>query len=576
MSFFEPSLLTSLSSNFDEHQWVKHIQHTLDEELEADSARIPITIFSVPRPLMQCSPDSYIPQQVAIGPYHHFRPEVYDMERYKVAAAKRNKIELPSIRLQDVVDHLLRLDLRVRANYHRPVNLGPETLAWMMAVDACFLLEFFQVCGVKKGKVLAKTPSRLSHLIHLSGNKTAHNAILRDIVMLENQIPLFVLRLLLELQFSSLDTADQLLAAMLISLANEISPFRTAGGSRRDIEIKDCPHLLDFLYRRVVPKLEENPKSESTVEIDGSGEEEENNGRSFSPTGGSFSKPSNLREMFGDAWEQNSGSAVGPAAWIKRTWSSRPVQLVVKLPWTIISKIPIVNMVKDPVENMFVSLWRAEDEESSNKPKKDDDIHKAPSLDEITIPSVSQLSSIGVRFVAAADGGISGLRFDEATMTFTIPAVELDVNSGVVLRNLVAYEACCVWGPLVLTRFVELMNGIVDTEEDAGILCRSGVIVNRLKSEREVADLWNGMSRSIRLTRVASLDKVIGDVNRYYNGRWRVRAGKFMRRYVFGSWRVLTFLAALVLLLLAALQSFCQVYSCSRFFPIEVVGPGGT
>ena len=34
-------------------------------------------------------PDSYTPQQVAIGPYHYWRQELYEMERYKIASAKR-------------------------------------------------------------------------------------------------------------------------------------------------------------------------------------------------------------------------------------------------------------------------------------------------------------------------------------------------------------------------------------------------------------------------------------------------------------------------------------------------------
>lgn len=34
-------------------------------------------------------PDSYAPQQVAIGPYHYWRQELYEMERYKIASAKR-------------------------------------------------------------------------------------------------------------------------------------------------------------------------------------------------------------------------------------------------------------------------------------------------------------------------------------------------------------------------------------------------------------------------------------------------------------------------------------------------------
>ncbi|KAL0342147.1 UNVERIFIED_CONTAM: hypothetical protein Scaly_1877300 [Sesamum calycinum] len=252
MSFFQQNMLTSLPSNFDERQWVKQIRQTLDEELDEET-ETPVTIFAVPKTLFISCPDFYIPQQVAIGPYHHLRAELYDMERYKVAAAKRNQRELNNLKLQDIVDHLIRFELRIRACYHRPVSLGGEALAWLLAVDVSFLLEFLEVCGVKKGKTLTKLPSRLAYLLDLSGNKTAHDSILRDVVMLENQVPLFVLRMVLECQFSSLDLADEILLDMLMELSREVSPFETAEAAGGKIEVKECAHLLDFLYRFIVP-----------------------------------------------------------------------------------------------------------------------------------------------------------------------------------------------------------------------------------------------------------------------------------------------------------------------------------
>ncbi|GFQ00999.1 putative upf0481 protein at3g02645 [Phtheirospermum japonicum] len=556
MSFFQLNMLTSLSPTFDEHQWVHHIRKSLDDELEEET-EIPITVFGVPKALMLSSPDSYIPQQVAIGPYHHFRAEVYDMERYKVAAAKRNQRELRNLKLQDIVDHLIKFELRVRASYHRPVSFGPEALAWMLVVDVCFLFEFFQVCGVKKGKVLTKTPSRLACLIDLSGNKTAHNAILRDIVMLENQIPMFVIRMLLEFQLSSLDLADQLLVDMLIGFSNEISPFKMVEGPR-EIEMKESAHVLDFLYHFIVPKIEADPSEAIQIH------EDEGHQNEDVPNTSSFSKPGHLRKFFDVLWQILSSLKPRPLEWIKSIIHSRPLKVILKLPWTILTKIPILKMLKGPIENAFnvfnMDKEKKDDEESSLSSANNNNNNKPPLLEEITIPSVTQLLEVGVQFVPTKEG-ITSIGFDQKTLTFYIPTIELDVNSEVVLRNLVAYEAC------------SLMNGIIDTEEDAKMLCQRGIIINRLKSEKEVAELWNGMSRSIRLTKVPCLDRVIGDVNKYYNGRWKVKVGNFMKKYVFGSWKILTFLAAVMMLLLTSLQAFCQVYSCSRLVPMKALEP---
>jgi hypothetical protein len=62
------------------------------------------------------------------------------------------------------------------------------------------------------------------------------------------------------------------------------------------------------------------------------------------------------------------------------------------------------------------------------------------------------------------------------------------------------------------------------------------------------------------------MDKTIEDVNKFYNNRLKIKMRKFIKSYVFGSWKILTFLATIFLLLMTALQAFCSVYTCYRFF----------
>ncbi|XP_019244550.1 PREDICTED: uncharacterized protein LOC109224425 [Nicotiana attenuata] len=176
--------------------------------------------------------------------------------RYKVAAVKRTQNQLQNLKFQNLVEHLLKLESRIRACYHKYLNFSGETLAWMMAVDASFLLEFLHIYAVKEGKVLITvSSSRMSHLVDAAGRKSAHNAILRDLAMLENQIPLFVLRKILELQFSSLELADDMLMAMLVGLCKELSPFKMVE-IFPEVKVRESAHLLDFLYQMIVPKLE--------------------------------------------------------------------------------------------------------------------------------------------------------------------------------------------------------------------------------------------------------------------------------------------------------------------------------
>ncbi|KAG7998137.1 hypothetical protein I3843_01G243300 [Carya illinoinensis] len=546
----------------DEVQWIIQIRRTLESDLE-DDEEIPVCIFNVPKALLATNPEYYIPQEVALGPYHFWRPELYEMQRYKLAAAKRIQKQLKDLKFQNLVDQLMRLEQRIRACYHKYLDWNSETLAWLMAVDGSFLLEFLQTYAAHEGKGLARISSRMSHLVDHAGMKSAHNAILRDVVMLENQIPLFVLRKMLEFQLSSLESADDLLLSMLMGLCKALSPFKV-GENLPKVQVSQSAHLLGFLYDTIVPKLED-PVPEITEAIGEHNEGMQGDENSSADRG-------YVKQLLGEVWKLLSRLHVAPIHLIKKVLVSRPVKVIIKLPWTILSNLPGFSILKQPVELLFPQNKEAvkPDNESSSS---EDSRSKPPSVEEITIPSVTELIKSGIRF-SPTNGSISSIAFDAKTVTLYLPTVSLDVNSEVTLRNLVAYEASIASGPLVFTRYTELMNGIIDTEEDVKALRARGIILNRLKSDEEVTNLCNGMSKSIRLTKVPFLDKVIEDVNKHHSRRWIVKAGNFFYIYVFGSWQFLTFLAAICLMVLMSLQAFCSVYGCTRVLPVKTVNTG--
>ncbi|KAL6326824.1 hypothetical protein AAG906_011001 [Vitis piasezkii] len=498
-------MTSNTNSSFDE----------LNEELE-DNSEVPVCIFNVPKTLMATKPDCYVPQEVALGPYHRWRPELYEMERYKLAAAKRIQKHLQSLKFHSLVDQLTKHEPRIRSCYHKFLEFNGETLAWMMAIDASFLLEFLQVYAMKEGRMLTKVSSRMSHLVDYAGTKSAHNAILRDMVMLENQIPLLVSRQVLEFQFSSLDQADDMLCSMLTGFGKDLCPFGMMENLPK-IQVEKYAHLLDFLYHLIVPRSKEPSE---IIEVENENESKEGKEESFGDS-------SYVQQLFEEIWKLLSKMNRGPVRILKRIIFSKPVKVILKLPWTIVSNLPGFAILKQPVEYFFFSQDKEENKPENGNSKSNSSI----------------LSKSGVRFLPT-NGGISSITFD------------FRCKHRGTLRNLVAYESSNASGPLVITRYTELMNGIIDTKEDAKFL------------RERVANLWNGMSRSIRLTKVPFLDKVIEDVNKYHSGRWKVKAGKFMKRYVFGSWQFLTFLAAILIVLLMTLQAFCSVYSCPRIFNV--------
>ncbi|XAR53707.1 hypothetical protein NMG60_11022360 [Bertholletia excelsa] len=523
--------------NVDHQRWVAQMRRTLEQEELEEDAEIPVSIFTVPKNLLANNPDYYVPQLVALGPYHHGRPELYEMERYKLSAAKMTQKKLKTIKFQDLADQFTLLESKIQASYHKYLDFNGETLGWMMAVDSCFLLEFLRIYAVREGKVLAAVSSRMSHLVDSSGSKSAYNAIVRDLVMLENQIPFFLLRKILELQLLSLELADGMLLSMMIGLCKEISPFKATDPN---VELTNCAHLLDFLYHMIVPKSKEQS------EITEADEESE----VLEVEGGSLGNPGIFTLFF----SRLNGLC-------KYASFSRGIKVMLWLPWAIISSLPGLRLLKQPIAYLLFSENR--ETKPGNKDPESNHISRPPLVEEITIPSVTELSKAGVCFLPT-NGSIFTVHFDFIAATLYLPTISLEANTEVILRNLVAYEACNASGPLVFTRYTELMNGIIDVEEDAKLLREKGIMLNHLKSDEEAANLWNGMTRSVRLTKVPFIDEVIEDVNRYYNGIWKIKLMNFMESHMSASRQFLTFLVAILLLLLLSLQAYCSLFGCAH------------
>lgn len=85
--------------------------------------KTPVSIFCVPQPMVSFSPHAYIPQLFAFGPYHHWQPQLYDMERYKLVAARRMQERLRGggLGFEEVVEVFEKREFKIRCHYHKYV-----------------------------------------------------------------------------------------------------------------------------------------------------------------------------------------------------------------------------------------------------------------------------------------------------------------------------------------------------------------------------------------------------------------------------------------------------------------------
>lgn len=545
----------------DENGWVIQIKESLDilQQDKEGEEEFCMSIFNVPKELLAQMPEAYTPQSVSIGPYHHWRSELYDMERYKLASARRFQKRINGRKFEPVVvEEFKKYDWQIRSCYHKFIDYKEETLAWIMALDATFLLECLQFYVRHADKSSDVDVKQLGRVLHPTGTGSTHNSVFRDLMMLENQLPLFLLQNLLELQLGSKAKAEERLSSLLRLVCQELSPFSFKLPENSNLHINERGHVLEVLYYAVVPV--------SSSQIPNSTEE----GNDAPDT----EDMSTVTKAFSLLWKTLSSIKVGPFRFLtelpRRVLNGRPLRFLMKLPLrllSIIGNLPVLSALKKPLA-LFVDKDDIKSEEEGDGEGKGDESSVKiipPTREELAIPSVADLYSAGVKFVPT-DGDLTTIQFDEKTATLYLPKVKLDTNTEVILRNLVALEASAAPVALVFTRYIDFMNGMIDSEEDVRLLTQSGVISNHLQSDGEVASLWNSMGKSVRLTKVAYLDKVIKDINTHYNRKWNVVVVEFVNERIFGSWKFLSLVAAAILLAVTCLQAFCSVYNCKKWF----------
>lgn len=484
----------------DDKRWVIEIRNFFEEENDDDEGNyVPVCIFHVPNVLKAIKPEAYSPQLIALGPYHHWREDLYKLEKYKLVSTKRVQARFKTLVLQKLVDKLMKMDAHVRACYHKFFDEDGETLAWLMTIDGIFLLDFLHRFTDKTHSALAFSP-RLSRIfVGSGGKKLAYESILNDIFMLENQIPTIMLRKIMHVvHCTSVDLADDLLALILMDVCKQISPFQINEAYPHPKVIEHW-HLLDLLYHLIIPEQEQTPQEISGVlEI-----------KSMKRTSSSMSLEMETISRF---WKLLSKINVGVI---------RKMSIVIMAPIKMISRISAVS-------NAVATLDEVLPSDHGNAEDTVDE--KAPLVEEIMIPSVTELTDAGIEFCPTT-GNITTIKFDATTRKFHLPVIHLEGVTEVVMRNLVAYEALAGQGPLVLARYTELMNGIIDTSEDAKLM-----------------------------------DKAIVEANKYYDNTPKRKFRVLMTKYIYSSWRILLVIATILMIVLMGLQSFCTVFRCPKIF----------
>ncbi|VVA40035.1 PREDICTED: UPF0481 [Prunus dulcis] len=143
-------------------------------------------IYKVPRRLRDVNNKAYTPQVVSIGPLHHDRKSLKAMEEHKMRYMK-DFLERTKVRLEDLFKNMMEQQAQIRASYAVAVKFDERELVKIIMIDATFTFEVM---------LRVSLPSLQNENDRIFGKPRMLRDIIYDMLLLENQVPFFILEYL--------------------------------------------------------------------------------------------------------------------------------------------------------------------------------------------------------------------------------------------------------------------------------------------------------------------------------------------------------------------------------------------
>ncbi|KAB1220911.1 hypothetical protein CJ030_MR3G026790 [Morella rubra] len=214
----------------------ERISKTTPQQLSTAASKSTCCIFRVPLSFIGTS---YKPRLVSIGPYHRNEPHLQMIEEHKWLYIG-SLLSRTATRLEDYFKTIHPLEMEARECYSETINLSTDEFLEMMVLDGCFILELFR--KVNNSKLFSDNDP-------LATMDWILPSLYRDFLLLENQIPFFVLEKLYEISKMPADQSLSLLAMQFFDRIVErpkevIESFRHLKGL----------HLLDLFRLSFIPR----------------------------------------------------------------------------------------------------------------------------------------------------------------------------------------------------------------------------------------------------------------------------------------------------------------------------------
>ncbi|KAL6216978.1 hypothetical protein ACLB2K_010196 [Fragaria x ananassa] len=423
---------------------------TLKMKLEGLSPLSPLRcIHRVPDRLRRGREKDYTPHVISIGPYHHGNLALKGMEDQK-RWYLHSFMERSHPKLNDYIEKIREQEVKLRNCYTETIVLDSDQFVTMVLVDAIFLIEFLH----RYGRILRDENDCIF------GTPIMYPDVQTDLLMLENQLPLFILDDLLSVYNPESGEGAKQLSVKFLKIQ-----ARVIFGVNLDIDDYSSQvegqHFVDLLRNLLVAPLSEEEKLKGTTKYATAPSIEK-----LHLAGGKIHGETSIPNMFAIRFYDN---------WILK---SRILK----------NGIPKYGILK-------------------------------------------------------------------------IPKLRIGLTTELILRNLIAFEQCSMSNHQIICHYVILMDKLVDSPKDVELLVKHKIVENLLADDHELSSMFNGLANGI----ISNSENfyygaLCGKMDKFCNSNWPKWKQNLRSRYFNTPWTTLSVVAAVVLLILTAIQTICSIY----------------
>ncbi|XP_028805110.1 UPF0481 protein At3g47200-like [Neltuma alba] len=431
---------------------------SLKAKLQAiDSLELPLSsgccIYKVPPKIRKVNEEAYTPTLISIGPFHHGDKRLESMEEVKLWCLnnflKRSKEKL----LEDYVQAVRDWEDETRRCYSETIPMKSNDFVSMILTDGCFIIEYFLSCL----GLLEQNPWRFKLWPTCDINL--------DLILLENQLPFFVLKGLFDLTFPT-------------GFNDRFSFTEIAFNFFRRV----------FLHHIVTKK--------------------------------------ELRCKFTFKYFQQH--------YLEQTTTTQFESSTVT---------KVIHHLNAMLRMFYLPNQLPRREFGKVKP----------------VYGARQLREAGIKFqVNEQQKSITDLKYSKGVLK--IPYFQISDWTEMVVRNMVAFEQCHLALESYVTDYVTLLNYLIDTGKDIELLVEKGIMDNLLGSNDEVASLVNSLDKNtVFMTCNSDYQSLCEELNKFYENPYHKYKAVFKHEYLSTPWRIASFIAAILLLILTLIQTICSL-----------------